>query len=285
MTENKMVCTLNNGNMVILEVDQKDSHVNIRDIRKIPRPEYLGRNPTNMAFPTELTVFKEVGTFMLIQSNGKDTAIFYFPQSSHVAGGTPVQKFISSDMVAQPINDSNTIAVFSQHTESSNRWTIRLYNLADNFREQIYRLENNVFKDRAMVQQVREISKGTYLIAINSEFELKFIKFIPEEKKISSFAYNPLTFLELDSHFCHGLMLSLRSFRELHNNVVCTSAVDVVSLETGLLFSQVFTTLNEVEEGWEGDYLINYSRSTKQELTFKTLKIIKKESLLMKLMK
>jgi hypothetical protein len=60
-----------------------------------------------------------------------------------------------TEFLIQTVNERDTIAVFGQYPEAGNRWTVRFYNIRNSFKEQIYRLENDVFKDKVVVQTIQ----------------------------------------------------------------------------------------------------------------------------------
>lgn len=81
--------------------------------------------------------------------------------------------------------------------------------------------------------------------------------------------------------------MSVRLFGGQHNNVECKHVVDLVKLESGEVYSQLFTSLYDVEQGWERNYLISYNKTTNKKsdrIAFNEIKTVKKESIYLKLM-
>ena len=84
------------------------------------------------------------------------------------------------------------------------------------------------------------------------------------------------------------VMLVPRVFRTLHKGVYYDNIVDVVSLETGQVFHQLYATLLELEEGWEDNYLVSYSRPLNKNvnrIAFSVFKLVTKQAIYLKCLK
>lgn len=180
LTENEIVCTLVNGNLSLLDTSKSFEQRVLPPSTFQSRAEKSGSNIS--IFDKDLLAFKESGSF-LVQLN--TTNIAYFPRVDGKIANVPMEKTLKhSDHLVQTINDKDSLAVFSQYPEANRRWTICIYNLADNFREQSYGLDNLIFQDKAIVQTVREISDGRYVIVVNAENCCKFAIFVPKEETL-----------------------------------------------------------------------------------------------------
>jgi hypothetical protein len=104
--------------------------------------------------------------------------VHYFKKENGIITNNPIHNTLTiGEALYDSINDRSSIAIFHQYPETNQRWTVRIIDLADNFKEQIYRLNHPIFKEKSLVQTIKELSNKKYIIALNDSGRVTFGKF------------------------------------------------------------------------------------------------------------